>query len=680
MRKVVFFILFCCVSRFAFSSSYESRIDDIIDVLTSFDDDGELDDDYLERVMEDLDFYSENPIDLNHVKSEDLRRLHFLSERQIDNIIRYVYELAPVYELHELYLIPDLYDQDILNLLPFVCLTNSPKAEKHLYASDIFRFGKHEVVLRTGRTIEEKQGYTDEETPSNTYLGDPFAYSLRYRFKYKDQVYFGLSGEKDAGELAWGEKSKVFDSYHFSFQLKDVKRLRNFVLGDFRATFGEGLVVNTNFSISKTTNATDVNLSADGLNKFSSLSESNYFRGIGATIDLDYLNLTAMYSINTMDANLKNDTFPTVYFDGLHRTKTEILHKNSIWTQSAALNLDHSSSWYRVGLNGMFTWFNAQYFPTFRPYNLYYFKGNYQLGGSVYYSLNRNGFRFKGETALDKEGDVATINSLTINFVNFSAVVLHRYYSPSYDAFYSRSFGESSTVRNEHGLYLGFSYRNANRWGISSYFDCYQFPWLKSSVSKPSSVGFDAMAQVEYFPTDKLLFNLRFKFESYDKNQPREKSSLPLVLGKYDKSSLRLRMKYNLNRSWNFTSVVEGNFAKNEVENTTFGIMGMIDFSYSPRRIPLVASLRYEIFKTEDYNNRFYLYERDVLYAFSSAMLYGYGNRYYLNLKYQPISFLSIYFKIAQTLYFDKETISSGGEEIKSNHKTDANLLVCFRF
>ena len=161
--------------------------------------------------MEDLDFYSENPIDLNHVKSEDLRRLHFLSERQIDNIIRYVYELAPVYELHELYLIPDLYDQDILNLLPFVCLTNSPKAEKHLYASDIFRFGKHEVVLRTGRTIEEKQGYTDEETPSNTYLGDPFAYSLRYRFKYKDQVYFGLSGEKDAGELAWGEKSKVFD-------------------------------------------------------------------------------------------------------------------------------------------------------------------------------------------------------------------------------------------------------------------------------------------------------------------------------------------------------------------------------------------------------------------------------------------------------------------------------------
>ena len=140
-----------------------------------------------------------------------------------------------------------------------------------MYASDIFRFGKHEVVLRTGRTIEEKQGYTDEETPSNTYLGDPFAYSLRYRFKYKDQVYFGLSGEKDAGELAWGEKSKVFDSYHFSFQLKDVKRLRNFVLGDFRATFGEGLVVNTNFSISKTTNATDVNLSADGLNKFSSL-------------------------------------------------------------------------------------------------------------------------------------------------------------------------------------------------------------------------------------------------------------------------------------------------------------------------------------------------------------------------------------------------------------------------
>ena len=91
-------------------------------------------------------------------------------------------------------------------------------------------------------------------------------------------------------------------------------------------------------------------------------------------------------------------------------------------------------------------------------------------------------------------------------------------------------------------------------------------------------------------------------------------------------------------------------------------------------------SFRYAFFDTEAYDNCFYIYEKDVLYAFSIPMYYGKGNRMYANVNYAVNKQLTLWFKIAYTQYFDRETVGSGLETINGNSKTDVKLMARYKF
>jgi hypothetical protein len=105
------------------------------------------------------------------------------------------------------------------------------------------------------------------------------------------------------------------------------------------------------------------------------------------------------------------------------------------------------------------------------------------------------------------------------------------------------------------------------------------------------------------------------------------------------------------------------------------------DVSYSFEKIPLQIDFRYQFFDATDYENRFYSYEKDVLYAFSIPMYYGQGSRCYLNLQYDLTKKITLWFKIAQTIYADdRESLSSGNEAISGNRKTDVRFLLRWKF
>ena len=68
-------------------------------------------------------------------------------------------------------------------------------------------------------------------------------------------------------------------------------------------------------------------------------------------------------------------------------------------------------------------------------------------------------------------------------------------------------------------------------------------------------------------------------------------------------------------------------------------------------------------------------------YVFSLPVYYGLGSRCSLNLNYEINPALSLWLKLAQTLYADdRRSIGTGGEEIRGNHKTDFRFLLCYRF
>ena len=82
--------------------------------------------------------------------------------------------------------------------------------------------------------------------------------------------------------------------------------------------------------------------------------------------------------------------------------------------------------------------------------------------------------------------------------------------------------------------------------------------------------------------------------------------------------------------------------------------------------------LRLQAFDARDWDNRIYLYENDVLYAFSIPASYGLGGRAYLCLKWQIIPQLTLYCKVSETVYESKWAASHD----RAKTRTDVHILL----
>lgn len=637
---------------------------------------------------EDMIYYSENPINLNKTTKEELEKLQFLSDIQVDNILHYLYRYAPLNTIYEMQLIDGLDMTDIRMLLPFVMLGEAGARKETLRLKDVFKYGKNELYLRLDRGLETKEGYRfipeeeqqAEEKNARKYVGDPFYNHIKYRFRYRDRIAFGVTAEKDAGEQFWGDHNKGYDFYSAHVELKNFGKLKTLVLGDYRANFGQGLVLRTDFSMGKSSYVMQVNPRSSGLKKYTSTDEYNFFRGAGATVSLGNLDITGFYSNKLIDGDTIGGQFASVKIDGLHRTINDLNRKRNVSQQVIGGNVTYTYSWLQVGATALYNSFDHSLEPRPANYNKFYFRGKEQTVGSVNYRVRAGKLNIFGETALsDREGAWATINGLNFSPISrVGLVALHRYFSKEYDTFFATTFSESSRVNNETGFYIGTEVRPIKYWKVSAYIDSYRFPWMKFGIDEPS-IGKDYLVQVDYAPKRNVNMYWRFKFEEKMRNYSDTVTTMPLVLPQ-QKWAARYLLNYSFGR-FSFKNQLDVNSFYDEVNPVSYGYSALQDVSYEFVRVPLRIDLRFHIFDAMNYENRLYTYEKDVLYAFSVPMNYGMGSRYYVNLRYELNQNISFWLKLAQTVYADERaTISSSNEEIQGNRKTDLRFLMRWKF
>lgn len=637
---------------------------------------------------EDMIYYSENPINLNKTTKEELEKLQFLSDIQVDNILHYLYRYAPLNTIYEMQLIDGLDMTDIRMLLPFVMLGEAGARKETLRLKDVFKYGKNELYLRLDRGLETKEGYRfipeeeqqAEEKNARKYVGDPFYNHIKYRFRYRDRIAFGVTAEKDAGEQFWGDHNKGYDFYSAHVELKNFGKLKTLVLGDYRANFGQGLVLRTDFSMGKSSYVMQVNPRSSGLKKYTSTDEYNFFRGAGATVSLGNLDITGFYSSKLIDGDTIGGQFASVKIDGLHRTINDLNRKRNVSQQVIGGNVTYTYSWLQVGATALYNSFDHSLEPRPANYNKFYFRGKEQTVGSVNYRVRAGKLNIFGETALsDREGAWATINGLNFSPISrVGLVALHRYFSKEYDTFFATTFSESSRVNNETGFYIGTEVRPIKYWKVSAYIDSYRFPWMKFGIDEPS-IGKDYLVQVDYAPKRNVNMYWRFKFEEKMRNYSDTVTTMPLVLPQ-QKWAARYLLNYSFGR-FSFKNQLDVNSFYDEVNLVSYGYSALQDVSYEFVRVPLRIDLRFHIFDAMNYENRLYTYEKDVLYAFSVPMNYGMGSRYYVNLRYELNQNISFWLKLAQTVYADERaTISSSNEEIQGNRKTDLRFLMRWKF
>jgi len=107
-------------------------------------------------------------------------------------------------------------------------------------------------------------------------------------------------------------------------------------------------------------------------------------------------------------------------------------------------------------------------------------------------------------------------------------------------------------------------------------------------------------------------------------------------------------------------------------ESTTKGMAILQDISIDLGKLSLAG--RYAIFDTQDYDNRQYVYERDVWLTYSLPAYEGRGVRNYIMAEYSFTKKFTVWIRYAHTRYTDRNEIGSGVDTISGNERNDIRI------
>ena len=593
--KRVWIIIFFFISCMTSSIHAESfTLDDILEDIYNFlSEDGEPPG---EEIMEELIEIAQNPINLNQTTANELSRLHFLSDEQIDAILLYQY-LHPFQDIYELQLIHCLKDYEIRDLMFFVYVGEANE-QKNMYFREVFHYAKHEITLRTdARNIED-------------FEGDPMYGKLRYRFNYQNRVMAGVTIGRTPG-ATWENIN-----YGGFIELRDMGPMKRIVAGNYQAHFGYGLVIGSPFKRGKTAYIQSTATTDEGLKKFGSVGDSyNYFHGVGATAKVSsWADVSAFYSLREgkEEWNHVVGVNATGRWDRLKVGITAVENIHQPTKKNSLEEMELVSTQAVMGVNARWN------------------QGKVDIWGELATSQgNQWGI-----------GGIAGIRYTPISDINLLAI--YRYYSPYFDNIYANALCSWTRMRDEHGGYFGVEYNRLKNWQLLAFGDVWKS-------------GFETMAQADFIPQKDYRMHTRFRVKRKDEK---------------DTYSLRWNMVYEFGQ-WKMKTQADGNLVQTN-NALTYGWSLLQDVEYRFSQVPIVLQLRAQAFDAQEWNNRVYIYENDVLYAYAIPFVYGLGGRFWLNARYKINDIFSFYLRVSETIYQNAWAI----EHDKKSTRTDAHALL----
>lgn len=630
---------------------------------------------YDAETLEALQDLAETRLNLNQATRQDLERLPFLSAQQVEELVEYLYRYGPIRTAGELQMLPGLDYETRRLLLHFVSVGQPAQQSEWPRWADVWKDGHHTL------TATVKVPFYDRKGDKNGYLGYKYRHDVRYQFNFHNRLKFGVTGAQDSGEPFMANTNKTgYDHYNIYLQLRDAGRLEELNVGCFRARMGMGLVMNTSFGLGKMATLQQLGRSSHTLTAHASRSEADYMQGVGATVRIaDAWYLTAFASLRDRDATLNSDgTARTLLTDGYHRTPTEISKKHN--TRQGDLGI--SVGWRpllvkkikpAVSFNMVYTHLDRSLQPqTSTLYRRYAATGKNFLNASVDYSLTTHRLSVSGETAVNGLGAMALLHSLGYRLSDaLSLVVLHRYYDKRYTALHGSSFGEGTSVQNEHGLYAGATWQPSRAWLVQGYADYSHSSWPRYQATAPSD-AIDLLASVRH-NYRRWTFEGRYRLHIRQRDNA-EKSRL------MNRPEHRMRLRVGCEVSPLLTLQTQADAVRALTSSGSRSVGFMLSQHAAVRWRWLKADAHVGWFRTDDYDSRIYQYERSVRYDFSFPMSYGRGLRYSLLVGARMGSGLALSLKASTLNYMDRSIISSGLQQIDHSSMTDLLLQLTYKF
>lgn len=693
MKKILTTI--CVFMPLILFSQEEHEIDILMQHIQQMAESTDSDNEDYSEIMEIYQSLFDNPININSEDMEQLVNYNIINVFQLHKIKEYRKNYGDIMFYEELLAIDSIDDNTKRLLKPII--TFQKETENKTRFKDIFIRGSHRLVLQADRCFNKKEGYKNVsdsvlcDKPNSVYLGSPERLFLRYNFNFVNRLEFGFVLEKDAGEYFFlnkindsirktiGDKAyKGFDFFSFHIYLHETKWIKDFAVGDYQLSFGQGLTLGSGMSFF----GSDSNIMRKGkkIRASKSANEGRYFRGVATTVSYKNMDLSIFYSFKRADGNIsitddKGDAeeITSIQQSGLHRTAGDILDRKAFKQQFYGFNLSYKNEDTQIGYTVHKTDMSASLYPDERIYNIFYFRGKTIVNQGIDFYHIMNKIALFGEVSLYCKY-FALLSGVTVQPRSYiTLTLLYRNYDKRYNNLYNNAFSSSSNTRNEKGFYLGGSVSLTPKWKLCFSADMFNSDWLKNTAYSPT-YGNTLNIKIENSINEKSSFFIQYRYKKRIKNTA-DTDVYQRYTDEEHGNMLRFDISYSIKR-FTFKNLIEYHF-KNFDGERNMSYLIYQDIVFRPYNEIMKLYFRYAVFNSS--KGGLYIYENDVLYSFSVSSLYNKGIRIYLCYNIRPFKRLQVLAKLGMTIYDNVDIIGSGLESIEGNKKIDGKLQMIYK-
>lgn len=570
--------------------------------------------------QENVVWKTHNKWNINQLSTEVALQIFEMTDFQYYQLQKYIDQQGELLTIYELAGIEGFNYLEIQKWIPY--LEVKPVKKFKNYWSHFFKYGKHQLLIRNGRSFE-KESLSEAESTDST-LGSADHLCFKYQFKTNDWFTLSFSGEKDKEEkLTWNKDQQGFDFYSGNLQFSNVGIIKKIIIGDFRAQFGEGLILGSSYLQG---NGINIRKSGTSLQGVSSLSESSFFRGIAGEV-------------------------------GNHRYKGSLF-----WGKRMDLGIESGSctggalqvnfKLFRLGFHALFLNDIDSINNDSKLYSKYQFTGSRNGNISFDHKVIIGKFLCFGEFGMSLNGGYGLLEGVTFNFDPATKmVILFRKYSPCFQSILGNGFSKNSSLNNESGIYFATKTSITGNTILEFFTDCYQIDWLKYLVEKPTQYidfGISMQISLSRTATIDLIYkyktgykNLKTNYINEIENLNSSKFKISLKWKAHDYLHLKTEFYWNLNR----TNDSESTFNKSKN-----GYLLLQDIQIYLQKPQISFITRFALFDSPGYDERVYAYENDLNYCFTIYNHYRKGVRYYFIIKYD-LDWILFQIKFSQTLF-----------------------------
>ncbi len=645
-----------------------------------------------------LEYYRENPLNINQATAEEIQSLQILDPIAVQNLMEYREKYGSLLTAYEMLAVEGFNKGKIQSLQPFITIQNA--TDEVAVQAKRRRF-RYQLFGRYSRVLEQQKGYQEipletwQDKPNDRYIGPPDRVYVRSTLAWNNQFRIGFTLDKDAGEaffpkllpdtIADAIKTELpigFDFFSAYTYAQDIRFIKKIVVGDFHLQFGQGLTMWSGMSYGKSADVTNIKRYASMIRPNTSANENSYMRGGAAWLQFGRVGIVCFYSNHKADANVIEETQDTpgnakyissLQESGYHRTLSEIQDKQTLNIINYGGRIHYHHDHFKIGLTGHLTHFDAIMEKPDQIYNRFRAHGNkfINVGFDFDILLFKNTNLFGEFTSNDKRSIAMLTGLVSMLHPKVSVAMIYRHYPVDHTNLYGHGFSEGGSIQNETGIYMGISVNPLPNITLKAYADLYRFPWVRYQVDAPSS-GYDMLMQMNYILSRSVGLYLRYRTETKQQNHPDLIAFIDPLIDR-TRHIIRFHIAYQVSLSLQLRNRIEWNTVN---PGNQTGILIYQDFIYKPPAKPYQLIARLALFDTDDYGTRVYAYENDVLYASSVPSYYGQGTRIYMIYNLQFTRFLDLWLRFAQTYYFDRNIIGTGLDEIRGRTKSEVRIQV----